>query len=635
MAGSRKLTVEIIGDAKGLGRAFGDAENSAKGLGDGLTKLDDTNSKKMENIGKMAGAAALAIGAFAVGSVIEFQNLGIEVGKFRDATGLSVEAASRWIEVAGDLGIESSTLQGALNKMNIAAGKSPQLFKDLGVEIVRTRDGAVDVNATFLNVIDRLNNMKDPAERAEAGAKLLGKGWTASAELVGMGSDEITKKLDQVAGNKIFTDKDVTSAKGLRTAFDSIGDAVDELQLSLGKTLAPTIAELGQMIAGVVEAAGPLVTLLGEVLVAAMEELKPIVTVVGDLVGALGFLAGATSAADEESRGLLATWIDYSIPFDEVYEGFADLDKVTGEYTDATGKTTSAAGFLVQQLIDEQTALEEAAQSTSIAEIETAEYNAALVTAYERQYKAGEAARVQAEKLGESQRAAGVARDAQYELERAAQRVEDTIRRQNEQWDILNGKLDTTKSALDMSQQFDDLVAKIGSTTEAFNAGSISQEQAMRDVAQELITTKQKVIDYATAIGGIPANRVTEILAKIDRGDYANAERELTHLARARQIQMQVSLRGEVGRFTIVPGQTFATGGVVQGPIGSPQMILAHAGETVLPTHKQSISNFGGASTTIINNYFQGPVMGEQDFIRRLEEGRQEAIRRGALLVPA
>lgn len=33
-------------------------------------------------------------------------------------------------------------------------------------------------------------------------------------------------------------------------------------------------------------------------------------------------------------------------------------------------------------------------------------------------------------------------------------------------------------------------------------------------------------------------------------------------------------------------GRNFDSGGVVPGPLGSPQMILAHGGETVLPTHK-------------------------------------------------
>jgi hypothetical protein len=38
----------------------------------------------------------------------------------------------------------------------------------------------------------------------------------------------------------------------------------------------------------------------------------------------------------------------------------------------------------------------------------------------------------------------------------------------------------------------------------------------------------------------------------------------------------------------------FQEGGIVPGIRGTPKLILAHAGETVLPTHKSPISNFGG-----------------------------------------
>jgi hypothetical protein len=33
-------------------------------------------------------------------------------------------------------------------------------------------------------------------------------------------------------------------------------------------------------------------------------------------------------------------------------------------------------------------------------------------------------------------------------------------------------------------------------------------------------------------------------------------------------------------------GGSFDTGGIIPGSIGEPKMILAHAGETILPTHK-------------------------------------------------
>lgn len=40
-------------------------------------------------------------------------------------------------------------------------------------------------------------------------------------------------------------------------------------------------------------------------------------------------------------------------------------------------------------------------------------------------------------------------------------------------------------------------------------------------------------------------------------------------------------------------------GGVIPGPIGAPMPILAHGGETVLPTHKQDVGGFGNQSIVI------------------------------------
>jgi hypothetical protein len=50
-----------------------------------------------------------------------------------------------------------------------------------------------------------------------------------------------------------------------------------------------------------------------------------------------------------------------------------------------------------------------------------------------------------------------------------------------------------------------------------------------------------------------------------------------------------------------VPG--FDSGGIVPGPLGSPQLVLAHGGETILPTHKT-----GGAGEVSVQQIFNGPV---------------------------
>ena len=64
--------------------------------------------------------------------------------------------------------------------------------------------------------------------------------------------------------------------------------------------------------------------------------------------------------------------------------------------------------------------------------------------------------------------------------------------------------------------------------------------------------------------------------------------------------------------------KAFAEGGVVPGPRGSPQLILAHGGETVLPTHKGGYTASGGGVT--VNLTVQGSLVHQQDVGRYLED---------------
>ena len=113
------------------------------------------------NAAMMASAAGAAIAGFAIKAVGEFQDLALAAGKFSDATGVAVEDASRWIEVGGDIGIEAGAIETAINKMNIEIGKGGGALHDLGVEVVKTKDGFTDVNETFVTAIDALGRIND------------------------------------------------------------------------------------------------------------------------------------------------------------------------------------------------------------------------------------------------------------------------------------------------------------------------------------------------------------------------------------------------------------------------------------------------------------------------------------------
>jgi hypothetical protein len=194
----------------------------------------------------MAGGAALA--DFAIKGVQAFQELALSAGKFADATGLSVEEASKFIEVAGDIGIEAGTVETAIGKLNKTIGADADKVRDLGVDLVYLADGALDVNATFLNTIQRIKDIKDPAEKAKVASQLLGKGWQSMSELIEMGSDDLQKSLDGVSEAKVINPEELAKAKELRDVIDVLKGKVEDLSLSIGGSLVPVLGDLGAVL---------------------------------------------------------------------------------------------------------------------------------------------------------------------------------------------------------------------------------------------------------------------------------------------------------------------------------------------------------------------------------------------------
>jgi hypothetical protein len=132
------------------------------------------------NAGNLAMVAGSAIAGFAIKAVGDFQDLAIAAGKFSDATGLTVEDASKFMEAAGDIGIPVEKLEIAIGKLNKTIGADPDKVRDLGVDLVYLKDGSLDVNETFLNTIQRIKDIKDPAQKAKVATQLLaeaGKTW--------------------------------------------------------------------------------------------------------------------------------------------------------------------------------------------------------------------------------------------------------------------------------------------------------------------------------------------------------------------------------------------------------------------------------------------------------------------------
>lgn len=230
--------------------AVGDAQT---GMGKFKAGSDAILDAVKANAGTFAIAGAAAFGKFAAHSITAFQDLALAVDKFSIASGLKAEEASRWVEVAGDLGIEVGSVQTAIGRMNRTVGENPHLFRDLGVDLVYAKDGSLDVNATFLNTIQHLKDIKDPAQRAKEGVKLLGKGWTDMALLIDQGAGNLNASLTSVSEAKIIDQNEIGKARNFRDATDELKGKFEDLALTLGEELVPAITSIVKTLAPAIE----------------------------------------------------------------------------------------------------------------------------------------------------------------------------------------------------------------------------------------------------------------------------------------------------------------------------------------------------------------------------------------------
>ena len=263
-AKTASLSVNIIADAAKAKAGLKEAEGAFGKFRTSINQADGAMGKfqagassalsavKANALG-LSAAAGAAIVAFGVKSVMAFQDLALSAGKFADSTGLTVDQASRFMEVAGDLGIEAGSVEGALNRLNRAAASGAKEFGEIGAAIVRTSSGAVDVQKTFLNVQDALRRIEDPAKKAQVATALLGKGWMSMSELINQGSVQLTNSLNSVAEAKVIDEAELEKARNFRNALDELKDRGEELALSLGESLVPALTDIAGLLVDGVE----------------------------------------------------------------------------------------------------------------------------------------------------------------------------------------------------------------------------------------------------------------------------------------------------------------------------------------------------------------------------------------------
>jgi hypothetical protein len=531
-SGLKKLRTDVA-QAEG---AMGKAKVAASGLGGALQQY--------------AGQAALAAGAalvtFGVKSVKAFQDGALAAGKFADAAGISIEAASRFTAVADDLGISGETVQGAIQKMNLAIANGKPGLDQFADSIVRAKDGTVDSAATFQNLVTEIGAIRDSTERAKVAQEVFGKSYGEIARLMEMSAGDLAERLNSVSDAQIFDPEERAKAQQLERAMDDLQDRVLDLQLALGEELVPALTDFIDTGLDVVDVAGKI-----------NQRFKQLTG-----VGIVDALSGADTAVDGLSRA---------------FDGNNNsVDRLLGG-TQALVSAIPILGDKMSDLIPRVNMVDEEMQALAVDIAAGTDEAAAMADMYGQRVPPA---------IDTATGSMTLLEEKTYDAQRAAQRVKA-------EWDGLFDNLNIDRAALDLQDQFAQLEK---ASLEAFYAavsGADDAEQKQRDYQREVINTQEEVAKYADEILNLPPDQVTKFIADLDEGERDAVLAELERLAKTRTVRFVPF--GEIGYEKRAKG----------GPIGAnrpylvgeegPELIVPGQSGMVIPNHRLPTTGGGGS----------------------------------------
>ena len=241
-----------VDDKGSLGRLRADIAAADGVTGKFKAGIKGVGDMLKQNMAAGAMAAGAAVFTYGVKAVAAFQDTALAAGKMADATGLTVEQSSRLMEVAGDLGIEVGTVQGAIQKFNNAvAGGRLDEFAD---SIVTAKDGSIDAYESFINTATAIGKIQDPTKRAQAAQKAFGKSYGEIAELMKMDADQLRSALDGVSDAKVIDENELRQARQFRDLLDQLKDRLDDVQLTVGERVIPRLLLMGKAVTGIADA---------------------------------------------------------------------------------------------------------------------------------------------------------------------------------------------------------------------------------------------------------------------------------------------------------------------------------------------------------------------------------------------
>jgi methyl-accepting chemotaxis protein len=515
-----------------------------------------------QNAVMFGAAAATAVAGFTIKAVGDFQEVALGAGELRDALGVTAEEASKLQELAGDLGVGTDTLASALGRMNKTAGESPEKFDEIGASIKRNADGTMDVSATFLAVSEAIDKIPDAGKRAEAGARIFGRGWQGISEIIMQGADGIRESLDSIETSKIMSD-DIARARKFRDTMDELKGVFESVAITVGEAVVPIVTDVATGVIKVKDA---------------LEDLK------NAIPGGGGF------------------W----------------------DWLDTTGSEFWRIG--PEKVVELKNQIEDLGEKSVTASVALGDLHSTLfITGGEFEHTAG-VSQALIEKLADMDLTVRGTRGELEDTKTAAELFADSLDRIDREYAEMAGTINRDKSLFDLENQFGEVMTAGVEAFAANEAGAEDAAAKTREHKGAVLDLKGQIVAYADELGNIPPNVVSDILAQVDRGQLDAAMQSVRNLdgstatiyLSADASRFNATVTNALGRAVIpIRGVNAAeAGGTSYGPGGAilvgeegPEIVELPAGHRTIPANETAriLNASGGGSGT--------PVGGTTNYI--------------------
>lgn len=464
------------------------------------------------NASQLALVGGAALVGFALKGAAAFTDTAKAAIDLSTATGLSVEQASRWIAVGDDFEVSAEALQTGLGK--IAKTMDDTKWAEYGIATRDAGGEARSVNDILLDSFDKLSSVTNATERARIGQELFGKGYQSLTPILGQTRAEYEKMLSTQSAGQVITTAEAEKAEKLRLAQDALGDALKDLSMALGQ---------------VVAAGAPVINVLAEM----GEGFAKVISI------ATGSDAKSMSGPVEEFHDAIKNLGNSDEDVAKLLNAFTELKTATGDARSSMDKTGRVIdtffgeladnGEMSRQQIDNVKGAFAALGAESPGDLE------AVVAVMQRfvDSAAGgnEGAQEWIDKWGITQGVLDGLRESVAkttpkveDLGDAADETADDMAKLSDNYSDLLGAFGVADVWDAVKNNFDEIGVKGEAAWAAAAAGAPEAEAKAREYEAQLRDTKAEVIKYATEIGNVPEETLTNILALIDAGDIAAAE---------------------------------------------------------------------------------------------------------------